>query len=319
MNLTFENPVYLWYLLSLPLLLFTHIISLRYAKRKAMRFANFQTLKRISGEHFVTKNIPILVIRLVIVTLLVFAAAGVQVWYEAERLDMNYVIAIDTSASMSAADFPPSRIAIAKEYASRFVESTGQGVSIGVLSFSGVTTIEEPLTTDKYEALGAIDSVGETRGGGTDLPGAIVTGTNLLLAQPERGKAIIVFSDGSTTLGNFMDRSTERAIAYAQEHQVIVHTVGIGSESGPIGYLPEYYNISSVYDPETLMLLSNSTGGSYMMATDLEELEAAYTFLLADSKDSLASARLDLSLLIAAIGLLFVEWGLISTRFRRIT
>ncbi|MFP4524402.1 MAG: BatA domain-containing protein, partial [Candidatus Woesearchaeota archaeon] len=101
MHLTFENPIYLWYLASIPLLVLTHFLSLRMAKRKAMRFANFQTLKRIAGERMVTKNVSVLIFRVLTVALLVLAASGVRLWYMAPQSDNNYVIGLDVSSSMS--------------------------------------------------------------------------------------------------------------------------------------------------------------------------------------------------------------------------
>ena len=108
MYFTFENPVYLWYLASLPLLIMTHFLSLRTAKRKGMRFANFQTLKRIDGKKFITRNTLLLIIRLVVLLLLIGAASGVRVWYKASESDTNYVIAIDSSSSMAAKHFDPT-------------------------------------------------------------------------------------------------------------------------------------------------------------------------------------------------------------------
>ncbi|MBD3209634.1 BatA domain-containing protein, partial [Candidatus Woesearchaeota archaeon] len=130
MHLTFENPIYLWYLASLPLLVMTHFLSLRSAKRKAMRFANFQALKRVAGEKFVTKNIPVLVMRLVILLILIFAASGVRIWYMTPEAENNYVVAIDVSSSMAAKDFTPSRLEVAKTYAKKFVDTLGSKTKV---------------------------------------------------------------------------------------------------------------------------------------------------------------------------------------------
>ncbi|MBN1275761.1 VWA domain-containing protein [Candidatus Woesearchaeota archaeon] len=319
MYLTFENPAYLWYLASLPLLVMTHFLSLRGAKRRAMQFANFQTLKRVAGRRFVTKNMTVLLMRIAILVMLIFSAAGIQLWHQAERLPSNYVIAIDISSSMAAKDFEPSRLEVAKDYATRFVDTLHAEAKVGVVTFSGVTIIKQVLTDDKNAVKIAIDSIEITKAGGTDIPGALITSTNLLLADPDLGKTIVLFTDGTSTLGNFIDNSMVRAVSYAQEHKVVIDCVGIGSESAPIGYLPEYYNITATYDPENLYMLSNATGGVVIPASDEDTLEESFEGLLESADEVFVSKRLDLGLLVVGILLLFIEWGLINSRYRRIT
>ncbi len=318
MHLTFENPIYLWYLASIPLLVLTHFLSLRMAKRKAMRFANFQTLKRIAGERMVTKNVSVLIFRVLTVALLVLAASGVRLWYMAPQSDNNYVIGLDVSSSMSAKDFLPDRLETAKSYAKDFVDTLGGKTKVGVVSFAGVSMIEQTLTEDKTAVKSSIDSISLTRTGGTDMPGALITGTNILLSEPDNGRVMILFTDGSSTLGNFVGDSMREAVEYARENKVVVNGVGIGTESAPIGYLPEYYNISSVFALDDLRFVTNRTSGVTIPASEEQDLEAAYVDLLKRSDESLVDVRLDLMALVAGLLLLFIEWGLINSRYRRV-
>ena len=62
-EITFQNPIYLWFLISIPLMILTHFYLLRQSKKKAMKFANFETIKRITGKKLITKNISMLVLR----------------------------------------------------------------------------------------------------------------------------------------------------------------------------------------------------------------------------------------------------------------
>lgn len=319
MHFTFENPVYLWYLVSLPLLVITHFLSLRSAKRKAMKFANFQAIKRVAGKRFVTKNVPVLIIRLLVLTLLILSAAGLRAWYASDQAQNDYVLAIDVSSSMASEDFTPSRLEVAKDYAARFIDTLEGRAKVGLITFSGVTLIEQPLTTDRAALKSAINGIDITKAGGTDIPGAIITSTNLLLGEPDNGRVMVIFTDGSSTLGSFIDDSLGAAVDYARDNQVIIDAVGIGSESGPIGYLPEYYNISAVFDTKTLNRITNSTGGKMVPAADDQELEASYLELLKKSEEGYISVRLDLISLVAGLVLLFIEWGLINSRYRRIT
>jgi hypothetical protein len=141
----------------------------------------------------------------------------------------------------------------------------------------------------------------------------------MLLAYPEEGKIIILFTDGSSTLGNFIENSMKKSVDYVRENEVMVHAVGIGSESAPVGYLPEYYNISAVYNVKTLLYVTNQTGGTMVPSENEVDLEEAYLALLDAANDGLVSVKTSLVLLVAGLVLLFVEWGLISSRYRRIT
>jgi len=319
MNLSFEHPVYLWYLFSIPLLIITHFLSLRSAKRKAMEFANFKTLKRVAGKKYLTKNTIILIIRVLVITLLILSASGTTLWYTTERNDNNYVIAIDVSSSMASKDVKPTRLEAAKKYSELFIDTLNTKTEIGVLTFSGVTLIEQTMTDDKEDVKAAIKDITIVKAGGTDIPGAIITGTNMLLSTPTRGRVLIMLTDGSSTLGNFIDKSLQKAVDYAVKNHVVINAVGIGSETGPIGYLPEYYNISATYNERTLRLMTNSTGGTLLEAKNEEEMKQAFAALTDAAEEAYVKVRLDLGLLVTALLLLFIEWGLINSRYRRIT
>ena len=316
-NLTFDNPIYLWYLLSIPLLIYTHFYLLRHSKMRAIKFANFEALKRVTGEKLITKNIIILIIRVLILSCVIIAASGAVFWYEGRVNENDFVIAIDISASMGAQDVPPTRIEAAKQTAINFVNNLRSKSSIGVVSFSGTTFIDTVLIDNKDSLRKTIENIELAKTGGTDIAGAIITSTNILL-NSKKGKTIVLITDGSNTVGAFIDESVENSIDYAVNNHVVVHTIGVGSETGPIGYLPEFYNISAVYNEDTLKQISNSTGGYYFKAMNKEALEQAYKDISEAAKKGIIPIKLSYSLMLIALLLLFIEWGLISTRFRRI-
>ena len=316
-KLTFENPIFLWYLLSIPLLIYTHFYLFRHAKVKAMQFANFEALKRVTGERLITKNIIILTLRVLTLTCVIMAATGAVFWYEGMVNENDFVIAIDVSASMTAQDVLPTRFDAAKNAALEFVDKLESKSNIGIITFSGTTLIETTLIDNKATVKKTIENLEITKTGGTDISGAIITGTNILLSS-EKGKAIILITDGSNTVGAFIEGSVENSIEYAQKNHVIVHAIGVGSESGPTGYLPEYYNISAMYNENTLLKISNSTGGYYFKAMDEATMSQAYKEISKAASKGFIPMKLSHGLILTVLILLFLEWGLISTRFRRI-
>lgn len=314
-TITFGSPEYLWFLLALPLLFATHFLLLRHTKRKALSFANFRVLKRATGNRYITKNYTVLLIRLAVITFAVLAVAQTVIWYEGETNENDYVIALDTSASMSAQDIPPSRLDAAKLYAREFAEALDGQTRLGLVSFSGITFIEWPLTKDRGNIISSLEEI-EFEASGTDIPGAIITSTNLLV-NTEKGRAIVLITDGSNTIETFQSRSVQRAVQYANVNRVKIYTVGVGTpNTDPIGYLPRYYNVSSVYNTENLQYIANATGGEFYDASSEEALMRAYEDIRAAERTSTLSFDLTPGLMLLALLLIMVEWGLVNTRFR---
>lgn len=316
MYLKFASPHFLWLLVSIPFFVFSHFVLLRYNQFRALRFANFAALKRVTGKRILTTNYSLLVLRLLIILALILSISKPVLWLERDVSNYDYVIAIDSSASMSAEDFFPSRLAVAKTTAKEFVDKLPPGSRVGVIYFAGQTFVKQTPESSKFLAKSAIDDVNLLRVGGTDIPGAIITGTNLLL-NSMNGRAIIILTDGSNTIDTFLIDSMSEASKYASEKNVVVHSIGIGSEAGPLGYLPEYYNISAVFNEDNLQSISAQTRGLYFEPEALNDVQQAFSMIL--EHDQTAYVDLDLTFGLAALALvlIFIEWGLINTRFRR--
>ncbi len=316
-SISFENPIYLWYLLSIPLIIYTHFYLLRRTQAKAMKFANFEAIKRVTGKNLMTRNIAVLIIRVLVIICVIFAASGTVFWHEGEVNNNDFIIAIDVSASMTAQDILPTRLDAAKQTAIDFINNLKSSSNIGIESFAGTVFIEASPMNNKDSLRKTIENIQVSKTGGTDIGGAIITGTNLLVGS-NKGKVIILITDGSNTLGAFIENSVDSAIDYANKNHVVIHTIGIGSESGPIGYLPEYYNVSAVYSENTLFKISNATHGNYYKALNMTGLEEAYKSMSDAAKKSVVPLKLSYGLMLIALLLLFIEWGLINTKFRKI-
>jgi Ca-activated chloride channel family protein len=314
---SFENPIYLWYLLSIPLMIYTHFYLLKRSKAKAMKFANFEAIKRITGKNLMTRNIAVLIIRVLVIICVIFAASGTVFWHDGSVNDNDFIIAIDVSASMTAQDVLPTRLDAAKKTAIDFINNLKSSSNIGIESFAGTVFIEASPMNNKNSLIKTIDNIQISKTGGTDIGGAIITGTNLLISS-NKGKVIILITDGSNTLGAFIENSVQSSIDYANKNHVVIHTIGIGSESGPIGYLPEYYNVSAVYSENTLFKISNATHGYYYNAFNTTELKNAYKSMSDAAKKSVVPLKLSYGLMLIALLFLFIEWGFINTKFRKI-
>jgi len=303
MYVTFTNTIYLFLLFLIPLVFFIHLVTLKSKKRKALRFANFEAIARIRGIDFFSKNITILFISMVILFLLVMSIAGLTLHTELEASAFSFILAIDSSQSMEADDIPPSRLAAAKKTAIEFLEATPVSTNIGIVSFYGVALIEQDVTNDKELVKRAISDIQISILGGTDLYEAVITSTNLLKGEDSR--AIILLSDGQINVGGI-----QGSINYANDNDIIVHTVGIGTEEGG----KTSYGLSKL-DEDSLKALAYNTGGSFFKIQDEQGLSNSFREIMNLTKKKVS---IDLSkyLIIAAIILFFIEYILINTRYK---
>ena len=313
-DFTTTHPEYLWFLLSIPLLIITHLFTLRHLKTKAWMFANFEAIQRVAGPKFdlrnssrLSKNIMILLLKIVILTLLIFSAAGVTVWYTGQASDSNFVLAIDASSSMLADDYTPNRFEAAKQAALTFIESIEGKAKVGVVSFAGTSTIDLSLSDDRVLIREAIGDLTVKRSGGTDIGEALITAANVLATENKTG-AILLLTDGRSTVGTSVADGAE----YVQGLHYAIHTIGIGTAEG--GRFLRLEAISRL-DNATLIQLAAATDGRYFEAKNVDDLKAAFVEIAKTHQRKLPS-NLQLPLLLSALALILLEWGLINTRYR---
>jgi len=304
---TFSNPIYLWFLVAIPLMVLAHYLSLRFTRRKALKFANFPAIERITGRKILSKNYTLLLLRLVTLCLFIFSVAGTTLWYEGQTTEMDFILAIDSSGSMLARDYEPNRMEAAKESALLFVDNLPGMSRVGVLSFAGVSFVKHRPSSDMDRIRDSIYNISVELVGGTAIGSAIITSSNLL-AESEKAKVLILLTDGQNNVGPSIDT----AIEYANENHLTINTIGIGTEEG--GDLPDLTFVSKL-DPVTLKLISNSTGGKYYEAKNETELSDVYKEIALSSVQKL-SLNLSLYFLFFGLILLFVEWGLANTKYR---
>ncbi|MAG08492.1 hypothetical protein CMO89_03395 [Candidatus Woesearchaeota archaeon] len=306
MELVILNPKLLWLLLSVPLLIIIHFLSFKFVRRGAIQFANYKALERIARKAPVSTNFILLGVRLLAVSLLVLAVAGTVVWYEGKGSDYDFVLALDASSSMLIEDFNPTRLDSAKEVLNNFMDMIPKGLEIGVVSFAGTAFVEQRLTKDYAQVKDVVDSIRVRPIGGTNLGEAIITASNLFMNE-EKGKVIVLLTDGRSTTGI----PVEEAVDYANINGVVIHTIGIGTEEGGLLSLA---NVTLSISEKELLNIANATSGDYYNALDRDMLSDSFSRI---STTSTRKIKLEMStiFLVIALSLLILEWTLINTRF----
>ncbi len=314
----FGRPFFLWLAVLIPVYVISHFYFLKRTQTKAMRFANFEALKRISGERLVTKNLIILFIRLAVLIAMIFVMTQATLHYDGIRNDYDYVLAIDTSSSMTSTDIPPTRLSAARSAALSFIDTVNSDSKLGLVSFAGVTYVRNSLTDERTGLIFNTASLNVSRIAGTDLSGAIITAANMFPDDNTRGKAILLITDGVDTVGGYLDNNIEEATRYAKSQEIVIFTVGLGSKGAPIGYLPLDYNLTSSIDKNALIYMANETGGEYVFPKTSEELITYFQEFNTRSHDGIVTIPLYRHALLFAFILLIIEWIGFNLFFRRV-
>ena len=304
MEITFLYPRLLLLLLLVPFFIFVYFFAIMYNKKKAILFANFEAMERFYDMEFFSKNFIALYVNLIVLILMVLSLAGTAVTFEADTSEFSYVIAVDTSTSMGANDMEPSRLAVAKSEAKKFVDSLPIGVEIGVIGFSGDAEVLQELDSSKIKSKLALEEMDFGVIQGTNIYNALISANKMFGIRQH--KSVILLSDGQINVGD-----APQIIRYLNRNNIIVNTIAVGTLEGGV----TEYNTVSTLDEDFLKSLAFNSGGEFFRVTDADELKTSFDSLITEVN---TEVTIDLSLyfLIAAIITFTVLWVLYNLRLK---
>jgi Ca-activated chloride channel family protein len=231
------------------------------------------------------------------------------------------MLTLDTSASMTATDVAPSRLAAAETQASQFVENLPRGIQVGLVSFDASARLLVAPTTDRAQLTAAIRSL--SVGGGTATAAGIRESLGAIASVPKgsTGKpvpaAIVLMSDGSPTIGDGQLSPSEAADAAAQEaraQKVPINTIAFGTSGGTVTIQGQ--DVAVPYDPEAMARIAQESSGRSFTAESADQLgsiyaqigrDVAYTVQTRDLTAAFAGVALLTALLAAAGSLLWTQ------------
>ena len=232
--MSFATPFLLWGLLLIPLLLLAYWFAApadqvrgpfhepRPARQRRRRLARRR------------RHLPAL-LALAALAALIVAMARPQTVVAVPRDDATVLMTIDTSASMTATDVPPSRLEAAKTASSSFLDMVPDRFRVGLVSFSSIVSVLEEPTDDREAVRDALDTLeGDV---GTALGDAIVESVALAPDPEEAEKlsggkplfAILLLSDGANSIG----REPLDVLDEAKEAGVPIYTIAFGTPTAP--------------------------------------------------------------------------------------
>lgn len=236
----FENTVFLWALLLIPLLAGLYWLAQFRSRKKLLKWGD---------EHLISSLMPLasrpkknwkFIIYLLALTSVIFVIARPQFGSkltETKRKGVELMIGLDVSNSMLAEDIQPNRLESAKRAISKLVEEL-ENDKIGLVVFAGDAYIQLPMTTDFGAAKLFLSSVNTqiVPRQGTSIGAAIDLAAKSFTPEADKSKAIIIITDGE----NHEEGAIESAKA-AMEKDIVVHTIGMGLAKGaPIPVLTQY-------------------------------------------------------------------------------
>ncbi len=311
LNITIGNKQMISLILLIPIILFLHFYFLRHSKRRALKFSNFEAMKRVEGSgHRLTRYFTPLFFTIIITLLLIATALDITVWRMEEVSKTDYYILLDSGASMTARDIYPDRQDLAKKTAKNIIDRLNNS-EVGFISFSGFIDQNIMLTNDKNILKNAVDD-SKISNTGTDIGIAIISAINGLSVS-NKSKMIILISDGHNTAGIPLSY----AIKNAQEQHINIMTLGIGTlEGGSFLEVPNSPQLISKLDESNLRLISNATESVYFKISSIQEMEEVFSKIDISKQKGYVSYSLTLPFVLAALIMFFFSWILESTRFR---
>lgn len=286
------QPLFLLALVPVALLAIGYLVMQHRRIKYSLRFATAPMLERLVPHRPRWRRHLAAGLVVSALALLAVATTQPQVRAQVPYERATILVAIDTSASMSAEDMPPNRLEAAKAAAVDFIEQLPPRYNVGLVSFSSNARVVSSPTTDHALVSRSIEGLGPPDGG-TAIGEAVYSSVNDLRQILDEAAAggpsaspspdsedsddtedgspahLVLLSDG----GNSAGRSPVAAAEAAREAGLPTSTIAYGTE-GSSAALPGGQSVEVRED--TLRELADTTGGQFYRASSADELREVY-------------------------------------------
>jgi Ca-activated chloride channel homolog len=337
---TFERPLLLLALMTVPLALALYVLAERRRMRYAIRFTNLDVLAGVVGDRYRRRFVPLALFLLALAALCV-GMARPQHTTLVPRDRATVILVLDVSRSMQAKDVKPTRIGAAAAAVRTFLDRVPDRLQVGLIAFAGDPAVANPPTTNHDLVRKSLDTIEWFPSfGGTAIGDALAAAVKLgqqavsgesgnlasaTTAAPDtqtRGLVSILFlSDGAQTRGELEPLA---GADLAKAAGIPVYTVALGTPGGTLDFGGGYPGTPPPFggrrvpvppDPDTLRAIANRTGGEFFAAQSAKSLQSAYGKLGSSlgrkpGKSEITYVFLAVAaLLLVAAGLLSVLWS----------
>ena len=313
--MTFLSAGRLWLLLLVAGLVAAYLVLQSRRKAYAVRFTNLDLLASVAPKRpGWRRHVPAAAMALALAGLVVGLARPAR----DERVPKEaatVMLVVDVSASMQATDVAPTRLQAARDAAHSFVKDLPDRLRLGLVSFDRTTRVIAPPSADHAIVEAGID--GLTTGPGTAAGDAIFVALDAITSAGGAGTtdgkqtaAIVLLSDGVTTVGTPVDQAAQAAV----EQGVPVTTIAFGTENGTVDIGGRLIPVPA--DAAAMSDLADTTGGAFFEAASGKELKGVYEkigsrvgYTTEQKEIGMVFVGISVFLLVAALGAALVWTG----------
>lgn len=291
-EITFAEPVFLYFLLIVPALIIFYFLK-QHKANASLRMPGLSWFgdSKLTFRHLLRHTL--FAFRVIAISLLIIVLARPQTtnkFQDVTTEGIDIVLTIDISGSMLARDFKPDRLEASKNVATEFISGRPYD-RIGLVVFSGESFTQCPLTTDHAVLINLLRDIESGMiEDGTAIGNGLATAVNRIKDSNAKSRVIILLTDGVNNRGEI---APVTAAEIAKTFGIRVYTIGVGTEGvapypvqTPFGL--QYQNMKVEIDEDILRNISDLTGGMYFRATDNNKLIQVYNEI-----DKLEKSKID--------------------------
>ena len=280
--LSFDDPIFLWLLCIIPVLILVRFIGWRKRRAKLRRLGDPELLKQLMPD--ISKYRPTVkfVLMLAALALLIVMVARPQMGSKVshdKRNGIETMICLDISNSMLAEDVAPSRLDKSKMLIENLVDNFSND-KIGLIVFAGDAFVQLPITSDYVSAKMFLQNISPSliQTQGTNIAQAISLASKSFTQQENIGRAIIVITDGENH-----EVGAQDAAQMANKKGINVFILGIGNAKGapiPMGdgsYLTDNAGntVMTALNEQMCRELAQAGKGQYIHVDNTSDAEKA--------------------------------------------
>lgn len=229
--LRFEDPIFLWLLWVLPVLVLIRLVGWRRRKAKLRKLGDPELLRQlmpnISKYRPTVKFCLLLGALALLIVMLARPQMGSKISHD-KRQGIETIICLDISNSMLAEDVAPSRLDKSKMLIENLVDNFTND-KIGLIVFAGDAFVQLPITSDYVSAKMFLQNITPSliQSQGTNIAQAIDLATKSFTQQSNVGRAIVLITDGENH-----EPGAKEAAEAAKKKGINVFILGIGNPQG---------------------------------------------------------------------------------------
>jgi Ca-activated chloride channel family protein len=280
----FENTLFFYAFAIIPICIAIYIWYVYRSKKNLKKLGELGLINLLAPDVSKAKKNTKFILFIIGISFLILGISNLQTgskMKDVKREGADIMVCLDVSNSMLAQDLTPNRLERSKIAIENMVNKL-QGDRLGIIVFAGEAYVQLPITTDYSTAKLFLDGINTkiVPTQGTNIADAINKAVESFGKDEGKNKAIVIITDGENN-----EDAKESAVDAAEEaskKNIVIHTIGVGSESGvPIpnmidgvvsGFKKDNQGntIVTKLDPKILQDISAATNGVYVQASSAD-------------------------------------------------